>query len=336
MINNILSHKPLIEEVLPHFYRVEVPLPDSPLKSINSYFIKADKRNLIIDTGMDRKVCREALEAAVRITGIQLGQTDWFITHYHADHMGLVTAFVVKDCKVYVGLHEAEKIHSEPLTKWAVENTTFASSYGFPEDVAKKMIYIMSRMKNFHAGLPELTCLLDGDRLNVGDYHFQCIETPGHSCGHMCLYEVKQQILVSGDHILGDITPNISSRYDERNPLAEYLSSLDKVASLNVRLVLPGHRKPLTDLKGRIGELKHHHQVRTEEVLNILKSGDLNAFQIASHMTWDMSYETIEEFPIFSQWFAFSEALAHLQYLEGLGRVRCIRKAGNQIVYTLV
>jgi len=327
--------KPLIEEVLPHFYRVEIPLPDNPLKSVNSYFIKSGERNLIIDTGMNFKVCREAMDGAIENLGINSEKTDFFITHYHADHMGLVSVLVNRHSKVYFGLHEAEKMRSESLTQWAIQNTTFARSYGFPEEVAKKMISGINLMKDFHNGLPALTCLQDGDRLDIGDYSFRCIETPGHSRGHLCLYEARQRLLVSGDHILGDITPNISSRYDEINPLAEYLASLDKVSSLDVRLVLPGHRRLLTDLVGRIKELKQHHEARAAEALEILGSGDLNAFQIASRMSWDMSYETIEEFPIFSQWFAFSEALAHLQYLESLGKIRRIQISADRVVYSL-
>ena len=34
--------------------------------------------------------------------------------------------------------------------------------------------------------------------------------TPGHMLGHICLYDEEKQILFSGDHILGDITPVIS------------------------------------------------------------------------------------------------------------------------------
>lgn len=41
----------MIEEILTNLYKIEIPLPKSPLKALNSYVIKDTERNLIIDTG---------------------------------------------------------------------------------------------------------------------------------------------------------------------------------------------------------------------------------------------------------------------------------------------
>ena len=284
---------------------------------------------------MNRKICRETMKKALLQLALDIEKTDFFITHAHADHMGLVTVLAGRESKIYFERQEVERLQSESLTQWAVNGMTFSRAYGFPDEAAHRVLQSISRMRDDHMVFRNLVKLDDGNVLKSGDYTFTCIATPGHSRGHMCLYEADQKVLISGDHILGDITPNISSRYNEDNPLAEYLASLDKIYSLDVRLVLPGHRSILTDLKGRINELKHHHQVRTEEVLNILKAGDLNAFEVASRMTWDMTYETIEEFPVFSQWFAFSEALSHLQYLESLGKVRRVLLSDHNIVYSV-
>ena len=69
-------------------YRLEIPLPGNPLRAVNSYVIKGGERNLIIDTGMNREECREAIDAGLRELGIDLEITDLFITHMHADHPG--------------------------------------------------------------------------------------------------------------------------------------------------------------------------------------------------------------------------------------------------------
>ena len=167
----------------------------------------------------------------------------------------------------------------------------------------------------------------------MGDYQFRCVETPGHTRGHLCLYEPNKKILMSGDHILIDITPNISLFSDEVNPLAEYLGSLDKVYDLDIRLVLPGHRSNFENCKQRIGELKLHHETRVNEVLTILANGAQNAFQTASHMTWEMDYASWEQFPPQQKWFAFGEAVSHLKYLEEKGKITK-QKQGEEIVYT--
>ncbi|GAF68517.1 unnamed protein product, partial [marine sediment metagenome] len=170
--------------------------------------------------------------------------------------------------------------------------------------------------------------------INIGDYLFKCIETPGHTNGHMCLYEPSKKIFISGDHILNDITPNISLWSDEWDPLNEYLMSLDKVYDLDVKLVLPGHRSIFKDFKGRIQELKYHHQARVGEVLSALEKGGKNAFQVAPQLSWDVTYEAWELFPTLQKWFAFGETVAHLKYLEEKGKIRR-EMQGQKVVFSL-
>jgi glyoxylase-like metal-dependent hydrolase (beta-lactamase superfamily II) len=133
------------------------------------------------------------------------------------------------------------------------------------------------------------------------------------------LYEPNKKILVAGDHILIDITPNIQCWSDEQNPLQDYLASLDKVNDMEIDLVLPGHRRLFTDHKTRIAELKEHHERRLREVLSILGNDPRTAFQVASRMTWDLDCDSWEEFPPAQKWFATGEAIAHLRYLQRKG-----------------
>ena len=175
---------------------------------------------------------------------------------------------------------------------------------------------------------PRATSLTDsaspgaGAEAIVGRYRFRCVETPGHTAGHLCLYEPEAGIFFSGDHILDSITPNISGWAQENeDPLGDFLASLDKVAAYDIRLVLPGHRNPITEHRRRIEELKTHHRVRTQEVADILSRGAQTAYQVASRMTWDLSYARWADFPVPQQWFATGEALAHLLYLERKGKI---------------
>jgi len=173
----------------------------------------------------------------------------------------------------------------------------------------------------------------DGDEVRIGDYSFVCIETPGHSPGHICLYERDKKILVSGDHILIDITPNIAQWSKEGNPLKDYLASLDKVYDLDVELVLPGHRQLFTDHRKRIQELKHHHEARANEVLSILEKGEQTAYEVASQMSWDIDYKSWKQFPASQKWFATGEAIAHLAYLEQKGMIT--RKGQEKVLFSL-
>jgi glyoxylase-like metal-dependent hydrolase (beta-lactamase superfamily II) len=146
----------------------------------------------------------------------------------------------------------------------------------------------------------------------------------------MCLYEPNKKIFLAGDHILNDITPNIQLWSDDRNPLKDYLASLDKVYKLDIKLVLPGHRGIFRNCGERIQELKYHHQKRLDEIISILEKGSQNAFQITSQMSWEIMYDSWDLFPVTQKWFALGEAISHLKYLEEKKIIE--RKMEDQII----
>jgi glyoxylase-like metal-dependent hydrolase (beta-lactamase superfamily II) len=309
----------MAEEIFSNLFREAIPLPQNPLKAINSYVVKGEGRFLMIDTGMNRPECLQAMEGYVKEIGVDLQRTDFFITHLHADHLGLVSELARPSSKIYFNHPDAEVIRDPH--HWE-EMADIARMNGFPESDVQAAI---SRHpgRRYHARRPlELTLLREGDRIGIGDYSFTCIETPGHTRGHLCLYEPQKKFLFSGDHILESITPNISLWSEGYDPLRDYLQSLDKVGKYDVVQVLPGHRELFTHHVRRIEELKEHHEIRNEEVLSILKRGKQTAYKVASQMTWDIDCERWEDFPLPQQWFAGGEALAHLQYLQGNGRVK--------------
>jgi glyoxylase-like metal-dependent hydrolase (beta-lactamase superfamily II) len=308
----------MCEEILPGLFRNKIPLPDSPLKYLNSYIIKDSQRSLIVDTGLNRKVCLEAMHNGLAALGIDLSQSDIFITHLHADHFGLVSKLVTDSTNILFSRPEKELMESWEGFGAMVD---YAARNGFPEKELEAALDKHPGAKYGTDWVPELKVLDDGDRIDVGGYHFKCVATPGHTLGHICLYDQDKKILVAGDHILIDITPNIQCWSDTANPLKDYLASLDKVHKLQIDLVLPGHRRLIDNPKARIEELKKHHAHRLDEVLTILKEGPMSAFQTASHMTWDINCEDWDQFPVAQKWFATGEAISHLRYLEEDGRV---------------
>jgi glyoxylase-like metal-dependent hydrolase (beta-lactamase superfamily II) len=321
----------MIEEVMPDLFRLEIPLPESPLKFLNSYVIKSPDRNLIIDTGLNRRECLEAMLAGLGKLSVDLKDTDLFITHLHADHFGLVTKLAVDSNRIFFSRPEKELIESwEGFEAMIV----YGGRNGFPQDQLRAALEKHPGNRYGSDWMPKLSLLDDGDEVHCGRYHFRCLTTPGHTLGHICLYDPGQKILVAGDHILDDITPNIQCWTDHQNPLKWYLASLDKVAALEVSLVLPGHRRLILDHRARIAELKRHHQDRLAECLAILKNGPLSAFQTASRMTWDIKCDSWDDFPVTQKWFATGEAISHLRYLEEAGS---ISRAGNNdtTLYTL-
>ena len=153
----------MIEEVLPHLYRIKIPMPDSPLRYLNSYLIKAEPRNLIIDTGLNRKECLSAMQAGLRELDVDLAETDFFITHMHMDHFALVTKLVTDTSTIYFNQPDAEVLKTH--FGW---NTvlSYAGINGFPEDVLRDAVAGHPGFKFGLEWIPELSFLKDGDILS--------------------------------------------------------------------------------------------------------------------------------------------------------------------------
>jgi glyoxylase-like metal-dependent hydrolase (beta-lactamase superfamily II) len=198
----------------------------------------------------------------------------------------------------------------------------FARLNGFPEDGLQVALHSHPGFKYGSTVHLAFHILKENDAISIGDYLFKCVETPGHTWGHMCLYKPNKRIFVSGDHIFSDITPTIQLWSDEWNPLKEYLASLDKVYELDVELVLPGHRSIFRNCKERIEELKHHHKNRLDEIISIVEKDAMNAFQLASRMKWDIICDPWDLYPVSQKWFATGETISHLKYLEEKGEIR--------------
>ncbi|RJR26107.1 MAG: MBL fold metallo-hydrolase [Desulfobacteraceae bacterium] len=322
----------MIEEVIDNIYRIEIPLPGNPLKSVNSYVIKDTSRNLIIDTGLNRKECLEAMLEGLETLGVRLEESDFFVTHMHADHFALAGRLAPESSRIYFSKGDAGRAGRADLWERMGE---YAGLNGFSEETLEKALHAHPGYRYGWKQQRDLTLVDEGDLVSIADYNLLCVCTPGHTPGHMCLYDQSKKILFSGDHILEDITPTIQCWADDMHPLREYLASLDKVYSMEVELVLPGHRRIFNDLKKRISELKAHHTGRALEAMQALKHGPLNAYQTASRMSWDIDCPTWELFPPSQKWFATGEAIAHLRFLEEEGKVER-HMAGGKIFYNLV
>ena len=105
-------------------------MPKSPLKYLNSYLIKSEDRNLIVDTGLNREECFTEMTAALKALDVDPAKTDFIITHHHADHFGLVARLIVEGSRVFMGAVEKHTIENFPgfeaLARYAMKN-------GFPE-----------------------------------------------------------------------------------------------------------------------------------------------------------------------------------------------------------
>jgi len=283
---------------------------------VNTYVIKADDEDVVIDVGPDLFLSIMALRKNMKRLNVRLNRSLFIVTHAHRDHVG-ATRKLATASKVYIGHNELRTLMSSEDR--AREVLAFAVENGFPECLAKSVVRLMlvTRFKD----APELVPLRDGEVLELGHYKLKCIETPGHTQGHICLYDQNKGILFSGDHVLRDITPNISSWSYEEDALSAYLLSLKRLCELDLAIVLPGHGRPLKDLKRRVRELVDHHEERLLQIIKILKVQSGDAYWVSSKVKWKTQHPSWWRTSIFYRWLAFGETLAHLNFLVRLGLV---------------
>jgi len=315
----------MIEQVLPDIFKIEIPLPKNPLRATNSYFIRGNERNLLVDTGFNCDESRQAMVSALQELNVRMENTDLFITHLHSDHAGLLSFLVTPETTVWMSEPDAyvvgggqESAHWKIFSRFLLNSGLIAD--GIENTIERHPGYRYAP-ERFHG----FTTVEEGYVIKVGSYCFKCLETKGHTPGHICLYDQEKKLLLSGDHILDKITPNITLWQLGEDVLGNYLNSLDRIAALDVEVVLPGHRNIIHDCQGRINELKNHHQARLANVLDILGSQRLTGTQVAKQMKWDLTIKEWHDFPWGQKLFAVGEAMSHLYHLfqQGVLQITC-------------
>ncbi|MGC8598602.1 MAG: MBL fold metallo-hydrolase, partial [Thermoplasmata archaeon] len=317
-----------MENILDDVYLVRVPLPRSPLKYINSYII-AGENTLVIDTGFNTDISFNALNDALNELGIK--NPRFFITHIHADHIGLVGRYKNNSGVLISGEEYRIIENSSGTNDYWLRMNEYLMRNGFPEEDLNVAFGILNSI--FIGTYPDLLSikfqpLREGDLVRAGKMDLRVIITPGHSPGHACLYDAKNKILFSGDHILFTITPNITWWPSLENSLESYMNSLNRIKSLDIERTLPGHGMPGGDPSKRIDEIIYHHHERLEEILNVL-DGEMDAYSVASLIKWNVMNGEWNIFPKTQKYFALGETIAHLHYLEEKGKVKRIERNGK-------
>ncbi len=321
-----------MDEVAPGIHLIKVPLPDNPLKELNSYLIEDSARPLLIDVGFDRPECEEALDAALRSLGYTFNDIDVLFTHSHPDHIGCIPRIWNESMTLYANFESFRDAHTISKLQKRIYLPLMDAIFG--SHAADKGRYgsIPNEYMPFSIHFP-IKFLGEGDTLKKGGYTFEVIETPGHDDHHICLYERKHKIMVVGDHVLERITPNISSYLLETDKLSEFLDSLDKIRGYDVDLVLPGHAEPFTEMARRIDELKAHHAARLEEMVDLVRAGHSDLIDITASATW--KYPDWHNWAPAQKYFSMGETLAHLVHAVHQKRLT-MTICGNAVTFSPV
>lgn len=312
-------------EVVPGIYQLQLPLAGPSAEHVNVYLVRGDRGCLLVDTGWDTKEAFDALKRQLHEIGLSPDDIKQVvITHCHTDHFGMADRLKRSfHTQIYMHKLEMELIKSRFKSgdNFLEKMNQLLRTNGVPQ---AELVDPQPPLPVVSPVLPDVV-LQGGDSIPVGAFGLQVLWTPGHSPGHISLYEPAQRLLFSGDLILPTIASNIGLHLQYRgNPLGDYLGALNMVKQLDVKLVLPGHEYIFSNLLQRIEELVQHHKQKGVEIMaTIADAKQKTAYQVCIAMSW--SPETNKSgWESLSPWdkrFAVLETIAHLEFMRFQSKV---------------
>lgn len=303
----------LISEIAGDFYSITLPMPFR-LGHVHVYALVHDGRVALFDTGLNTSETFEALQNALAVIGREVSDIEKiFITHFHADHCGMAGRIQMLSGAA-VGMSEIddeyllrngrEQVFAGCIRPFYLRHGLAEETLGFLEQLREG--FIKKAMSPFRVDFH----LQPYAQQTFGSRKFQVLPAPGHTRGQVCFYFCDERILLSGDHVLPDITPNLGPDLfcPEFLPLESFLGALEGMESLAAERVYPAHGAPFDDLRGRIEEIKEHHRDRKSLVMDAIARGNDTTLMVSVAVFGG-------ELPVFDQFLALNESYVHIMQL---------------------
>ncbi len=299
----------MIDRILPDLYRITLPMPFR-LRHVHVYALLHEGKVALFDTGMNIPETYKVLDEALATLGKTTKDIDYiFLTHFHADHCGIAGRIQeISGAAVYLSALDEMRLQYNNRHEELVERARhFFLHQGLPQKAMDNLIKMMAVFRKATIPFRVDRPLEPRGRLTLGNRTFEVIPAPGHTAGQMCFYFPDEAILLAGDHILPDITPNLSPDifHLEYRPLRSFLESLGAIRDLPVRMVYPAHGDPYPDLPKRVEEIREHHAERTQLIVEALEGKEKTAFEVSG-----VIFGT--DLPEFDQFLALNETYVHL------------------------
>jgi glyoxylase-like metal-dependent hydrolase (beta-lactamase superfamily II) len=301
-----------VAPVAESIWQVRIPLPYL-LNHVYCYLLYGDDGWTIVDTGLHTEDGERTWQSAWAELGIQPRDIKkLLVTHMHPDHFGMAGWLHIQTGAPVV---MSERDRQQAIGTW-IERAgrgevmaDFMRANGVPEAIADAIAEAGEATARLTLPAPDHLHTFDRPSIEMGGRQFEIIAAPGHCDGQIMLYDPDDQLMLSADHVLNPITPNIGQWPDgDGAPLERYLASLSAVRDMAVRMALSGHRRIITDWAGRIDELQAHHALRLERMEHVASTG-ATVFEVAAHI-FEFERLTVHELR-----FATAETLAHLEFL---------------------
>ena len=326
---------PKLTPIADDIFQLTLPLPFA-LNHVHCYLLRGDKGWSIVDTGINIQNNQSAWLDIFANNGIDMRDIEQIVlTHVHPDHFGMAGWLqgMGEMAGVHIPIYASEREEEMADIVWRQNYPDFnfgdwMITNGMPEAQGRDVAASMDNTRAMTMPYPnDLERISAGETIVMGNRTFEMIHTPGHADGHIVFYDADDQLMLSGDHILNKITPNIGLwSHSDPDPLGRYLGSLMDLLDYEVRLALPGHKTLIEDWRGRINELLGHHDARLAHIHDAITDGKRTPFAIAQVIF------PAERFTAHEWRFAIAEVLAHLEYMKLKGEV--VQKE-NQAIFDL-
>lgn len=326
------ERKPLTK-IADDIYQLRLPLP-FVLNHVNVFLLHGKSGWTIVDCGINWEAGRKIWHYAFETLGISGADIEKIvITHVHPDHFGLAGWLyqLAKDAGREIKIYTSPREDQQMQDIWLGERLDFnvwLQHNGMPSSMTRDVDASMGDTYEMTLPHPPVFQHIEaGQAVQLGAREFMPYHAPGHSDGQLVFHDESDKLMLSGDHVLMKITPNIGLwEKTDPDPLGQFMDSLQSLRHLDVRLALPGHRRVIEDWSGRIGELLHHHEHRLDQVVDAMESGEHTPYTVCNRI-----FET-ERFSPHEWRFAMAETLAHLEYLRVEGK---IKQDGDLQVFSL-
>lgn len=195
----------------------EILFFERPFPNANSMIIR-DDQSFLVDTGFGSDIVRT--EQLLTSAGILPAQLNGIInTHYHSDHVG-GNHYFQQRYEIPVAAHLWE---GEMVNQCDIES---CGAHFLDQPVEQ---YTVQQL------------LVDEQQIMTGQSAFQVLHTPGHTLGHIALYEPKQEILICGDLFHYNDVGWLNIFREGTNSIRRSIESLDRLATLSIKKAYPGH-----------------------------------------------------------------------------------------------
>ncbi len=314
--------------VLNGVHQIKSPAPAGSSLPTNIYVIEGGDGLILVDSGWDSQDSLWALQEGLKAANLKLRDVQKVvITHVHPDHYGL-SGKIKQICKAQVAMHRIDAGFISPRYKDfadLLEKTeALLRQNGVPQNELPELKEASLWMNKYvTADSPDIM-LEDGDTISNDSFRFEVLWTPGHSPGHICLYEKDKKCIITGDHVLFETTPHVGfNPLSGDNPLGDYISSLQRLANLKVNFSLPGHGPLFNALGLRVEKILEHHEHRRRAIMKSLRDGMKSAYAIAQEIPWmtDRGGTSFRNLPVWDRRMAVTETIAHLKLLVKEDRV---------------